>query len=230
MEKNLSSSTISDKDDFNRNPVLIAQEGPLEGRRWNITTELTIGRAPECDILIPDRQVSRYHARVVQDRKSIDLEDMGSKNGTFIGGKPLEGRVTLEDGMTFQVALVQKFVYFVSEATMPLEDIPFLEANLSGGLRLDKKSRRVWVGSNEVVPPLSVPQFKLLEMLYEHPGLVVSRDDVISIIWENEASEGVSDQALDALIRRLRERLAKVDPDFDYIVTVRGHGLRLQNK
>jgi len=35
------------------------------------------------------------------------------------------------------------------------------------------------------------------------------------------------EQAIDALVRRLRERLAEVDPDWQYIVTVRGHGFRL---
>jgi len=113
---------------------------------------------------------------------------------------------------------------------MPLEDIPFLNQKKISGLSLDKKSRRVWVGNNEVVPPLSVPQFKLLEVLYEQSELVVSRDELIAAIWQNEESEGVSDQALDALIRRLRERLTSLDPDYNYIVTVRGHGLRLQNK
>jgi DNA-binding response OmpR family regulator len=39
----------------------------------------------------------------------------------------------------------------------------------------------------------------------------------------------VSDQALDALIRRLRERIAALDPEREYISTVRGHGIRLDN-
>jgi DNA-binding winged helix-turn-helix (wHTH) protein len=40
---------------------------------------------------------------------------------------------------------------------------------------------------------------------------------------------GVSDQALDALLRRLRDRIAAIDPAGSYIVTVRGHGIRLNN-
>ena len=39
----------------------------------------------------------------------------------------------------------------------------------------------------------------------------------------------IPEQALDALIRRLRDRLASVDPSHTYIITVRGHGLRLDN-
>lgn len=209
--------------------VLIAQQGPLEGQRWNIQSGLLIGRAPDCDIQISDRQVSRFHARISPENNSIELEDLGSKNGTYIGDALVNGKITIEDGMIFSVALVQKFVYYVSEATMPLEDVTSLVADKRKELFLDKKSRRVWVGKQEVIPPLSVPQFKLLEILYEQPGVVVSREELIEDIWENEQPEGVSDQALDALIRRLRERLNKLDPDFEYILTVRGHGLRFQN-
>jgi DNA-binding response OmpR family regulator len=39
----------------------------------------------------------------------------------------------------------------------------------------------------------------------------------------------VSEQAIDALVRRLRDRLAELDPDHRYVVTVRGHGFRLEN-
>ncbi|HBF40900.1 MAG TPA: hypothetical protein DDW19_03760 [Anaerolineaceae bacterium] len=59
---------------------------------------------------------------------------------------------------------------------------------------------------------------------------MVQRDELISAIWEDESASGVSEQALDALIRRLRDRLAEVDPNHQYIVTVRGHGLRLENQ
>jgi Response regulators consisting of a CheY-like receiver domain and a winged-helix DNA-binding domain len=230
MAKQISTADKTSRDEIDRYSVLIAQQGPLEGQRWNIAGEITIGRAPECEIQIPDRQVSRYHARIFLDQDLVELEDLGSKNGTFIGNKELEGKVDLTDGTIFQVALVQKFVYYISDATMPLEDLPALEIKKHTGIYLDKKSRRVWVGNKELTPPLSVPQFKLLEVMYEAPGMVISRDELVSQIWANEQSEGVSDQALDALIRRLRDRLTDLDPDFEYIITVRGHGLRFQNR
>jgi len=53
---------------------------------------------------------------------------------------------------------------------------------------------------------------------------------LISIIWGDDKAVGVSEQALDALVRRLRDRLYLFDPTHDYLVTVRGHGIRLDNK
>lgn len=45
-------------------PVLIGQAGPLNGNRWDVDQELLIGRDDTCQVVIQDRQVSRYHARI----------------------------------------------------------------------------------------------------------------------------------------------------------------------
>jgi DNA-binding winged helix-turn-helix (wHTH) protein len=58
---------------------------------------------------------------------------------------------------------------------------------------------------------------------------VVSRQEVVEKVWPESVAEGVSEQAIDALVRRLRERLAEVDKSHNYVVTVRGHGFRLDN-
>jgi len=87
----------------------------------------------------------------------------------------------------------------------------------------------VWVRQQQLVPPLSAQQFKLLWLLYESQGQVVSRPDLVAAVWGDEQSMGVSDQALDALIRRLRDRIASLDPTHQYIDTVRGHGIKLNN-
>jgi len=52
---------------------------------------------------------------------------------------------------------------------------------------------------------------------------------LIHAVWGEENAVGVSEQALDALIRRLRDRLSSFDSEHSYIITVRGHGLRLEN-
>jgi DNA-binding response OmpR family regulator len=87
----------------------------------------------------------------------------------------------------------------------------------------------VWVNQQLVVPPLSAQQFRLLLLLYENQGQVISRMDLVTIVWGEDQAAGVSDQALDALIRRLRDRLSALDPSQSYIDTVRGHGVRLDN-
>ncbi len=146
-----------------------------------------------------------------------------------INGKPLTEPRILEDGDAIQVAMVHHFAFLSSDATMPISSERAAQLFGKGSLEVDARSRRVWVKKEELLPPLSAPQFHLLQALYEKPGQVVPRNELIDITWgENEAA-GVSEQAFDALVRRLRERLAKIDPDHEYIVTIRGHGMRLDN-
>ncbi len=206
-------------------PLLVAQEGPLKGQRWQLSQTLVLGREPTCDVVVVDRQISRFHARVTPTPEGVILEDLGSKNGTHRNGVPLSAPVVLQDGDLISVALAQQFLFLTSDATMPL-----LEGSvLPGRLMMDQKSRRVWVNQQQLVPPLSAQQFKLLWLLYESHGQVVSRPDLVSAVWGDDQAAGVSDQALDALIRRLRDRLAALDPTHQFIDTVRGHGIRLDN-
>ncbi len=211
-------------------PVLIGQSGPLNGERWVIRGEMVIGRGEDCDIVIPDRKISRHHARVQPSSGGIVLEDLDSKNGTHYNGQPLKGSVTLTDGDLIQIALAQKFTYLSSDATIPLDFDAPIEAGLEKRrLKMDKRSRRVWANAKEIIPPLSVAQFTMLELLYIRDGLVVPREELVKAVWSEEEAYGVSDQALDALVRRLRDRLAEVDKEHEYVVTVRGHGIRLEN-
>lgn len=211
-------------------PVLIGQAGPLNGQRWSIVESLTIGRDAGCDVVIPDRQVSRYHARISHRADGILLEDLGSKNGTYYEGDKVEEPVFIQDGGLLQIALVQNFVYLSSDATLPLgPGISGLGEASAGLIYLDPRSRRVWVRNEELVPPLSGPQFRLLQCLYDQQGKVVSREELVKAIWGENEAEGVSEEAVDALVRRLRDRLALIDPKHAFILTIRGHGLRLDN-
>jgi len=207
-------------------PLLIGQSGPLEGQRWKISAELILGRDADCDIVIPVRQVSRQHARLTLKEEGILVEDLDSKNGTYLNGAPVRESVLLNDGDELQVSLAQHFIFLSSDATMPLENLP-LELQ-KRRLRVDIGARRVWVTDEELDPPLSASQFNLLYILYQRSGEVVSRSEIIEAVW-GKAAEGVTEQALDALTRRLRDRLVEIDPEWEYIVTVRGHGLRLDN-
>lgn len=213
-------------------PTLVAQAGPLNGQRWMVKDSTIIGRDDSCDIIIPDRQVSRHHVRILTTPSGAKIEDLGSKNGTHHNGQLITEPVFLQDGDVIQVALAQQFVFLSSDATLPLEaplHQPGEISQLPYTLRLDKRSRRVWLGKEEILPPLSVSQFQLLELLYDNQGEVVSREALIKVVWGEDQAIGVSEQALDALIRRLRDRLAAVDPRQSYLVTVRGHGIRLEN-
>jgi DNA-binding response OmpR family regulator len=216
--------------DDDMRPVLVGQTGALTGTRWVLDREdVLIGRGGDCDIVVADRQVSRHHARVRRSAAGYVVEDLGSKNGTHLNGRAIQDAAMLQDGDVIQVALAAKLVYVGAEATQPLSLSDAAALGL-GRLRIDRDAHRTWVGSVELDPGLSVPQFRLLELLYERAGHVVTREDVIEWVWPGTSADGVSDQAIDALVRRLRERLEEADPGQAYIATIRGHGFRLDNQ
>lgn len=208
-------------------PLLIVVDGPMRGQQWTVQgDELVIGRGGHCDVVIPERRVSREHVRIYRDGGQYFLEDLDSKNGTHLNGEPLHGTEELREGDEIQIALCVKLRFIGSEATVPLT---FEEVEpLQHGLTLDPHTRQVFIDGRPLDPQLSLYQYRLVELLVESAGGVCTRDDVVRAVWPDAAEEGVSEQAIDALVRRLRDRLAELDPKQQYIVTVRGHGFRLE--
>jgi predicted component of type VI protein secretion system len=205
--------------------MLLMVEGPSPGKRFYVDEPvLLVGRDVECDLVIPDRQVSRRHASITLEGEGYLLQDLNSKNGTFVNGQEVGEPHHLQDGDEIQIALCCKLAFVAAEATAPV----ILEEQ-GRGLRMDLESKRVWVAEKELDPPLSLAQYRLLALLYEDPGRVYSRDEVVEAVWPEDDRDGISEQAIDALARRLRERLAEADVDTQYVVTVRGHGFRLES-
>jgi hypothetical protein len=206
--------------------MLILQRGGEAGLTWPLEHRtLTIGRNPECDIALEDRQVSRIHARVIWRGDHYEVEDLGSKNGTHLNGRDVVGPQPLHDGDEIQIALRFKLAFVDAGATAPL----LLESPIGRGLRLDAAAHQVWVNGNQLEPPLSAQQYRLLELMIGSTG-VVGRDDIVRAVWPDVVEGGVSEQSIDALVRRLRERLAELDVEHQYIVTMRGHGFRFENR
>ena len=205
-------------------PLLIAQNGKLNSMQWLIEDEMIIGRENDCDLVIDDRQVSRRHAKIFQTSEGVFFEDLNSKNGSYINHKKIEGKVPINEGDVIQIALIQEFLFIASDSTIPLpEDETFRI------LYIDKETHVVWVNGKKIEPPLSIQQYTLLLCLSEHMDGIVSRSDIVARVWADSSGAGISNEAIDALVRRLRYRLADYDPNTEFIETVRGYGFRFKN-
>ena len=66
--------------------------------------ETVIGRHPECAIRLDSRMISGRHARVVKAGEEFFLEDLDSRNGTFLNGRPINGRMSLTPADHIQLA------------------------------------------------------------------------------------------------------------------------------
>jgi DNA-binding winged helix-turn-helix (wHTH) protein len=65
--------------------------------------ESVIGRDRACAIRMDADSVSRHHARLHVTERGVSIEDLGSKNGTWVEGERVHGTVLLTDGMVFRV-------------------------------------------------------------------------------------------------------------------------------
>lgn len=94
----------------------------------------------------------------------------------------------------------------------------------AGRLRLDLRRYQAFWGGTPV--PLTVTEFTLLHALARHPGHVKTRAQLMEEGYPNDAY--VSERTIDSHVKRLRKKLADVDPAFDGIETVYGLGYRFR--
>ena len=83
--------------------------GPAMGRREVLTKpQYVIGRHPECDLVLESGAVvSRQHARLFSRNGGYACEDLGSRNGTFVNGKLINGPTQLQDGDTVRICDIE---------------------------------------------------------------------------------------------------------------------------
>jgi diguanylate cyclase (GGDEF)-like protein len=72
-------------------PVLIVIRGTPQGKKYSLKgrTHFCIGRDPSADIQIDDANASRRHAQITFEGDKVFVEDLGSRNGTFVNDAPL---------------------------------------------------------------------------------------------------------------------------------------------
>jgi len=78
---------------------LMIDNGSMTGSRRDVLRDvLLLGRDKACDIVLVEDTVSRKHARIVRSGDGYYLEDLQSRNGTFLNGRRVNGPVRLRDG------------------------------------------------------------------------------------------------------------------------------------
>jgi hypothetical protein len=77
----------------------IVEPAEHEGELYQLGEELTVGRGGGCGVELPDdHYVSTVHARLYQRGRDVFVEDLGSRNGTYVNGTPLAGTTRLRRG------------------------------------------------------------------------------------------------------------------------------------
>jgi hypothetical protein len=94
--------SVARRGDVGRLVVLKPKE--RKGATFPVGGEITIGRAPNCTIMIPDDTfVSQLHARIYRTPDGAWVEDLGSTNGSYVNGGRIVGAHQLGKGDRLQI-------------------------------------------------------------------------------------------------------------------------------
>jgi predicted component of type VI protein secretion system len=83
-------------------PALVFSEGPLAGQRVEVDAELVLGRE-DASLTIDDEEISRRHAVIRPKDGGVEIEDLGSTNGTYVNAVRIERPTRLSAGDTVKL-------------------------------------------------------------------------------------------------------------------------------
>ena len=145
-------------------------EFPLRPNR-----EIVIGRSSDLDMVLVEDMVSRKHAKIVTDGRSVSIQDLGSTNGTFVNGEKVRS-MQLKDGDRILVGTsIIKLVATSGEARAPAASLSEIEARskmqVTASRRVTPKSMS---GNIEEIP---LPDLLQLLSTSRKSGVLVLRSE-----------------------------------------------------
>jgi hypothetical protein len=83
--------------------VLFVRSESQQGREFEVSDVVVMGRSSETDVVIDDPYASEFHLRLVSQENGMMLHDLGSTNGTYVNGRRVSAPTELKRGDTIQV-------------------------------------------------------------------------------------------------------------------------------
>src|SRR5205807_10091569 len=91
----------------------------------------------------------------------------------------------------------------------------------------DEHTNTIRKGEIILSDQLTASEFRLLRYLLQNPDRIVERDELINVVWENiKSTAGITDQAVDQLVFRVRRKIEEDPNNPLHLVTVKGRGFK----
>lgn len=168
-------------------------KGPKAGQLIELAKDKNvIGRHPDCEIMLDANAVSRQHAQVLHAGEQFEVEDLNSRNGTFVNGDKVQGRRVLQDNdrlkicdflLTFHLQQPQKSD--LNATLAPEQGTMFVDEPASGSSTV--MSKVDVAGSRSGLHLRVNPEAKLRAILEitRNLGTALSLDDVLPKILDS---------------------------------------------
>lgn len=119
---------------------LVQYNGAALGRRYILDEpEVIAGRSPDTGIVIDEKSVSRQHARFLQAPDTIEVEDLGTTNGTYINDKRVDHRTPLRDGDIIRLGTILLKFYAHNNIDNVFHDKIYRMATIDTGTQIFNK-------------------------------------------------------------------------------------------
>lgn len=179
---------------------------PEPGRKFdlNVGTKFEMGRAPDCQIVIPVESVSRKHAVIYHESGSYSLEDLKSRNKTYLNDSAITTKQPLRHGDTIRICDV--VFRFVSEAPAPQKFLAGLPAAAGspGSSKAEMFDDDAPTAESSIMKRLGLGSGRNSGV-----GMMVSADAKLSAMLEIMASTGKS-ISLDEVLPKILNALMKI--------------------
>ncbi|HUR78107.1 MAG TPA: FHA domain-containing protein [Acidimicrobiales bacterium] len=94
-----------------RASLRVVSSGAFANQEFTVGNEATLGRGQGCQVQLNDPMVSQLHARLFRSDRGLNIEDLGSTNGTYLNGRKVGGPTPLKKGDRVRVGPVELEVF-----------------------------------------------------------------------------------------------------------------------
>ena len=181
--------------------ILYAVQGLAPGAQFSIEgSRAVLGRHPDCQVVLDDAAVSRHHAQITSEDDCYFIEDLGSRNGTYVNGRRIDGRAPLLDGDRVLICDLSFEFHLASPSEM-----------LMGTLLSDKTSSSTFVLDEDEMGQYRSKIMSKLEVSTDYGSIHVSAKPETKLAAMLEITQSLSrTMSVGDILPRLLDSLFKV--------------------
>ncbi len=171
------------------------------------------------------RLATRELSRFLLEQKNIQ----GSLHEIWQTLAPSEQKLLVTNRLGTSGYLIDVGLVKDARITIPLltDFTTAMKKSSNEAIQYDAVTNEIRKGNIVLSESLTSSEFKLLRFLLENPDKIIERDEIIKAVWQDTKSvAGVTDQALDQLIFRLRKKIEEDPNNPAHLQTIKGRGVR----